>query len=133
MILTQIYQPMECIYAHIQANINWIKNYIKATTLSCNQYKDKCSEEQSFTISFWKKILTACIPEYSMRRRYCILKAEKKRKSTTSSYNASDNNNQPRQLNNRRMGMCKTPSQRKQLKSDLKKHMINQNMKDYNF
>ena len=68
-----------------------------------------------------------------MRRGYCILKEEKKSKSTTSSYNAFDNNNQPRQLNNRRMGMCKTPSQKKQLKSDLKKRMINQNMKDYNF
>ena len=68
-----------------------------------------------------------------MRRGYCIIKAETKSKSTTSSCDASGNNNQPRQLNNRRMGMSKTPSQKKQLKSDLKKQIINKNMKDYNF
>ena len=68
-----------------------------------------------------------------MRRGYCILKAEKKSKAVTCSYNTIDDNNEPRQLNNRRMGMCKTPSQRKQLKADLKKHMLNQNVKDYNF
>ena len=68
-----------------------------------------------------------------MRRGYCIIKNETKSKSTTSSCNASDNNNQPRQLNNRRLGMCNTPSQKKQLKSDLKKQIINKNMKDYSF
>ena len=68
-----------------------------------------------------------------MRRGYCIIKNETKSKSTTSSCNASDNNNQPRQLNNRRMGMSNTLSQKKQLKSDLKKQIINKNMKDYSF
>ena len=75
-----------------------------------------------------KNILTACIPESSMRRGYCILKDE-----TYASNNASDNNNQPRQSNNRRLGMSKTPSQKKQLKSDLKKQLINKNMKDHHF
>ena len=68
-----------------------------------------------------------------MRRGYCIIKTDTKSESTTSSCDASDNNNQPRQLNKRRLGMGKTPSQKKQLKSDLKKQLINKDMKDYDF
>ena len=65
----------------------------------------------------------------NMKRGYCIIKNDTK--PTTSENNVDDSPS--RLLVNRRPGTSNTLTEKQDIKEEIKKNIINKNMKDYNF
>ena len=64
-----------------------------------------------------------------MKRGYCIIKNDTK--PMTSDKNTDDSPS--RLLVNRRPGISNTLNEKQDIKEEIKKNIINKNMKDYNF